>query len=379
MDPLTGAAAGAAWKHKGKIIVAALLAVALVVGGLSQLRSFVMGSGGVTGVEAAYRGVAAASGQKGTTAVAQCTTNGYPVTSNPGEMPKGPATQYDALFARAAASTPGALDSTTMKAQAKAESGWNPNAKSPVGAAGLIQFMPGTWAAHGIDGDGDGRADVLNPVDNAMSSAKYIASIRKQVSHLSGDPTDLVLAAYNAGPGNVLKYGGVPPFKETRNYIARIRAMVTEWGASVSTAVAACQSTTPTNLPAGAFVHPVQGKAPRTSGFGQRWGRLHAGVDFGIPVGTPLVAVTAGKVTHRTNPGGYGTYIELTAADGTSYRYGHMSRYATADGATVQAGQLIGYSGNTGRSTGPHLHFETRPGGKPVDPVPYMKARGVAL
>lgn len=99
-----------------------------------------------------------------------------------------------------------------LKAMGKAESGFDANAVSPAGAQGVMQLMPATARSLGVDDPFDARS-------NIMGGAKYISQKLKQYN---GD-IDLALAAYNAGSGNVAKYGGVPPFKETRNYISRIR------------------------------------------------------------------------------------------------------------------------------------------------------------
>ena len=118
-----------------------------------------------------------------------------------------------------------------LAAQIETESGWNPRAVSPAGAAGLTQFMPGTWAAAGVDGDGDGKADIYNPADAIMSQGTYmcnqVSALKNyiQQGRVSGDLVELALAAYNAGIGNVLKYGGVPPFAETQNYVKKIPAL----------------------------------------------------------------------------------------------------------------------------------------------------------
>ena len=109
------------------------------------------------------------------------------------------------------------------------ESGWDTSAESPVGAQGISQFMPGTWGESGLDGDGDGIADVWNPIDSIWSQGNYMCNLAGQVDKplsqgsILGDPLDLTLAAYNAGFGNVKKYGGIPPFKETENYVQTIR------------------------------------------------------------------------------------------------------------------------------------------------------------
>ncbi|MGI5347352.1 NlpC/P60 family protein [Streptomyces sp. CA-250714] len=125
-----------------------------------------------------------------------------------------------------------------IAAQIAAESGWNPNAKSPAGAHGLSQFMPGTWETWGVDAAGkdgspepDGRADPFTPGDAIMTQARYDCWLAGKVKSLGtgGDPTRLMLAAYNAGPGAVQKSGGIPPYPETQAYVARITASMVQY------------------------------------------------------------------------------------------------------------------------------------------------------
>ncbi|NEE51661.1 lytic transglycosylase domain-containing protein, partial [Streptomyces sp. SID8455] len=78
---------------------------------------------------------------------------------------------------------------------------------------GIAQFIPGTWATHGIDGNGDGKRDVWDPADAIPSAASYDCEIAGYVKKVPGDPTSNMLAAYNAGAYAVIKYGGVPPYK----------------------------------------------------------------------------------------------------------------------------------------------------------------------
>lgn len=107
-------------------------------------------------------------------------------------------------------------------AQLHAESGWDPNAVSQAGAQGIAQFMPPTWKQYGIDADGDGIADVWNPVDAIHSAAALNCVNRKLVAEVPGKKLHNTLAAYNAGFGAVRKYDGVPPFPETENYLEKI-------------------------------------------------------------------------------------------------------------------------------------------------------------
>jgi murein DD-endopeptidase MepM/ murein hydrolase activator NlpD len=125
------------------------------------------------------------------------------------------------------------------------------------------------------------------------------------------------------------------------------------------------------------WVMPIKG-AVFTSGFGWRWGRLHAGDDFGTPVGTPLTAMSTGTVTFAGWEGGYGNKIEIEYWDGTVSVFAHLSQIETTVGTKVAPGDLVGLSGNTGHSTGPHLHLEIHPnGGAAIDPAPWLHAHGL--
>ncbi|MGK2938956.1 MAG: murein hydrolase activator EnvC family protein [Solirubrobacteraceae bacterium] len=125
----------------------------------------------------------------------------------------------------------------------------------------------------------------------------------------------------------------------------------------------------------GALIWPVN--APVSSGFGPRSGcgvcsSNHMGIDLPVPEGTPLRAADGGKVVLAGWTGGYGNYTCIQHTSSMSTCYAHQSRYGTKVGASVNQGQVIGYSGNTGNSTGPHLHFEVRINGSPVDPLGYL-------
>ncbi len=109
---------------------------------------------------------------------------------------------------------------------------------------------------------------------------------------------------------------------------------------------------------------------------GGRWSSLHTGIDFPVSTGTPVHAVTDGVVRTQWN-GAYGNMVILTAPDGTETWYCHLSRAKVVSGP-VKAGDVIAYSGNTGNSTGPHLHLEVRPGGgAPVNPVTWLRNKGL--
>jgi peptidoglycan DL-endopeptidase CwlO len=120
----------------------------------------------------------------------------------------------------------------------------------------------------------------------------------------------------------------------------------------------------------GGLIWPANGSI--SSGFGMRWGRLHAGVDIPLPEGTPLRAAAGGTVAIAGWVGGYGNYTCIQHSGSLSTCYGHQSSISVSVGQQVSQGQVIGNSGNTGHSTGPHLHFEVRINGSPVDPLGYL-------
>ncbi|HKP89213.1 MAG TPA: peptidoglycan DD-metalloendopeptidase family protein [Thermoleophilaceae bacterium] len=119
------------------------------------------------------------------------------------------------------------------------------------------------------------------------------------------------------------------------------------------------------------FYRPVD--APITSPFGWRWGRPHQGIDFGASYGTHIEAAGVGTVSFAGwNSGGYGYLVIIQHRLGYQSWYAHMSRVATSSGRSVSGGDTIGYVGSTGHVTGPHLHFEVRHNGTPIDPMPYL-------
>ncbi|WP_445395087.1 peptidoglycan DD-metalloendopeptidase family protein [Streptomyces sp. LE64] len=273
-----------------------------------------------------------------------------------------------------------AVTPAVIAAQIEAESNWNPDAVSPAGARGLAQFMPGTWATWGEDADGDGRSSPFDPPDAIMAQGAYDCALARQVERYKqrgrakGDTLDLTLAAYNAGPGAVQRHGGVPPYTETRGYLARIRSLIPKY-ASVEDAVG--------ELPPGRrMAMPLRGNFPVTSPYGMRMHptlhvyKLHTGIDIGAPAGTPFLAALGGEVTFAGWTTGYGNRVVVAhgTVDGKRIEttYNHMSALDVARGQRVGVGQRVGAVGSTGFSTGPHAHFEVRVDGTYVDPAPWL-------
>ena len=231
---------------------------------------------------------------------------------------------------------------------------------------------------------------VANTQDYRLLDAVYSAAIRQGVpTTLVGELIVMLSQAYDleafaapgdrltllfspaapeTGPGQVLFAGISGPSGEMPCYVAAAGREKTY----------SCFSQRGQLGSAGAggqgFVTPVQGTL--TSKFGPRHHpilktvRLHGGVDWAAPTGTPIVSALDGTVAFVGDGGGYGNVVYVDHAGGLQSRYAHMSRFepGVVKGTQVRAGQVIGYVGTTGRSTGPHLHFEFRQNGAPVDP-----------
>jgi len=127
-----------------------------------------------------------------------------------------------------------------------------------------------------------------------------------------------------------------------------------------------------------AWVVPVEGYR-LTSLYGPRWGRAHTGLDMAAPSGTPIYAMSGGEIVSAEYEGGYGNKTVIRHEDGTETWYCHQSAFEVTSG-TVDAGEMIGYVGSTGNSTGPHLHLEVHPfGGDPVNPLTWMRELGLEV
>ncbi len=159
---------------------------------------------------------------------------------------------------------------------------------------------------------------------------------------------------------------------EHEEIAADLRAQIAQEIAEATGGVALPAGPLPSPSAAG-LIWPVEGTL--TSGFGYRWGRMHEGIDISVPEGTPIRAAADGTVIlmqSEYESGGYGNYSCIDHGGGLSTCYAHQSSFATSIGAHVNQGDVIGLSGNTGHSTGPHLHFEVRINGAPTDPLGYL-------
>ena len=160
---------------------------------------------------------------------------------------------------------------------------------------------------------------------------------------------------------------------EVRNRQEKLEGDLSEISKQIEEQLGAMNSGT---LPAGpiqggqsGFIWPVNG--PVTSGFGWRWGRMHEGIDIGVPSGTPIRAVKSGTIVLASAYGGYGNYTCISHGGGLSSCYAHQSSFARTSGSISQ-GSVLGYVGCTGHCFGDHLHFEIRINGSAVDPLGYL-------
>jgi murein DD-endopeptidase MepM/ murein hydrolase activator NlpD len=139
---------------------------------------------------------------------------------------------------------------------------------------------------------------------------------------------------------------------------------------SQAAGAASSGSSEPAPAPSSGFIWPVSG--PITSPFGMRWGTLHPGLDIGVPSGTPVHAAASGTVIWCGWMSGYGNLVMIDHHNGLATLYGHNTSVAVSCNQQVSQGQVVSYSGCTGFCTGPHVHFEVRLHGSPVDPLGYL-------
>ena len=161
---------------------------------------------------------------------------------------------------------------------------------------------------------------------------------------------------------------------DEREEVSEAQALEQESAALASQIQAAQSASSYTAAPAAhsssGFIWPVSG--PVVSPFGMRWGRMHTGIDIAVSYGTPIHAAAAGRVIYASWMSGYGNLVFIDHGGGISTGYAHQSQIAVSLGQAVSQGEVIGYVGCTGHCFGPHLHFEVRVNGNPVDPLGYL-------
>lgn len=215
-------------------------------------------------------------------------------------------------------------------------------AVSSAGAIGFMQFMPGTWEAYKVDGNGDGIYDPYNPWDAIFTAANYL-----KASGFDQDPSRAIFQ-YNRSDW----------------YVNKVMELSMVYSGQM--------------MPTGNGLWPVPGYLEINSPFGYRNHPIrgtisfHEGIDIPAPTGTPVVAAMGGRVARAQGMGGYGLTVEIEHG-GSMTLYAHLSGFAVRRGDIVEAGQVIGYVGSTGNSTGPHLHFGVYVNGNPCDPQEWLQ------
>ncbi|MFK3984487.1 peptidoglycan DD-metalloendopeptidase family protein [Micromonospora sp. NPDC050397] len=283
-----------------------------------------------------------------------------------------------------------------IAAQIDLESSWNADAvaRNPPehggNAIGIAQFQLGTWATWGDDYDSDGRNAPDDPEDAIYAMGRLMcdhvgwATRNIDADLLAGDPLDIAWAAYFCGRGCILAAGGVPAAGKAHDYPQQVRSRIGKYTLAVG-------GTGAWRLPLPADSYEL------VSRFRPPSRPTHDGVDLSVPTGTPIYAAAAGVVlsagcdsAYCNRPGnpsllGCGLIVNINHGNGIGTRYCHAVRLAVSAGAQVQAGQLIAWSGSTGHSSGPHLHFEVHRNAPPltadnaIDPLPFMDAVGVHM
>ncbi len=167
------------------------------------------------------------------------------------------------------------------------------------------------------------------------------------------------------------KEGALATVQESREEFLKQADALAQESAALAEKLRAASGSPSTGVPSqGGLIWPLNG--PITSSFGPRWGRMHEGIDISVGTGTSVVAAASGTVLVAGWSGGYGVLVVIDHGNGLATAYAHNSSATVSPGQSVTQGQLVAYSGNTGHSTGPHLHFEVRVNGSAVNPLGYL-------
>ncbi|MBA2438780.1 MAG: peptidoglycan DD-metalloendopeptidase family protein [Acidimicrobiia bacterium] len=213
------------------------------------------------------------------------------------------------------------------------------------GASGPMQFLAATWRAYGVDGDGDEVADVYNPVDAIHGAANYLCANGAG----EGDPARLRSAIWN--------------YNHAEWYVNKVLAQAAEYEEAAASTIA------------GDYTVPLAASTPGLSQTAMaKPHHDYPAWDFATPTGTPILAAAAGMVAATTSSGACGNGVVIDGTDGHRYTYCHGVSTGVARGESVAVGQQIMLSGSSGRSTGPHLHFQIVVGGTKVCPQTLLLA-----
>ena len=263
------------------------------------------------------------------------------------------------------------------------------------GPVGVNTFTPEAVVAAVATGRGRHRRPSTTNRRPALYLAAAVIGAAGVAVTAVGDPAQTAQAAQAAEQVNVAEELGIvqaeQPAPSVNETASRLQELVATRAAREDAEAAAAQVQADADRAAVAAaaaaeeaarpkaVLPVNG-ARLSSGFGYRWGTLHAGIDFAAPMGTPEYAVMDGVVIRAGAASGFGLAVYIQHDNGDVTVYGHMQQILVAEGQTVQAGDTIALLGNRGQSTGPHLHCEVHRGGldgQKSDPLPWLRERGV--
>jgi murein DD-endopeptidase MepM/ murein hydrolase activator NlpD len=213
------------------------------------------------------------------------------------------------------------------------------------------------------------RRGVLNETRVIRARMQQVAILREQ---LVASRSSLAGARASKSHALVATRAQIQAELQESQALARASAQIQQQIQAAAAADARSSPSASSGSPSGSgqFIWPVNG--PITSPFGPRWGSFHPGIDIGVPYGTPIHAAAAGRVIYCSWMSGYGNLVMIDHGGGLVTLYGHQSRIAASCGESVAQGDVIGYVGCTGYCTGPHLHFEVRLNGTPVDPLGYL-------
>jgi murein DD-endopeptidase MepM/ murein hydrolase activator NlpD len=214
----------------------------------------------------------------------------------------------------------------------------------------------------------DQAVELADLEEREQLAAERILAERDQIAQAQGQ---LVASRDELASARADKRGVLAQVREQRGILEDDLDSLEAEQAKVAAALQGSPAPGPVKQGSGQLIWPLSG--PVVGAFGEaRPGHTHAGIDIAVPEGTPIRAADSGRVALMGWVGGYGNYTCIQHTGSLSTCYAHQSRFATSNGANVSQGQVIGYSGNTGNSTGPHLHFEVRINGVPVDPMGYL-------
>jgi murein DD-endopeptidase MepM/ murein hydrolase activator NlpD len=200
-------------------------------------------------------------------------------------------------------------------------------------------------------------------------------SLQAQLDRQLAERTRLVTAQSSLADARALKQRTLSSVHGKKSEFLHEIEGLQQASAEIAAKIRAAQSSSSRYTTTGAvsstgLIWPVSG--PVTSPFGWRWGRMHEGIDIAVPTGTPIAAAASGRVVYAGWMSGYGNLVIIDHGGGLATAYGHQSSVAVGVGQIVMQGQTIGYSDCTGHCFGPHLHFEVRVNGSPVDPLRYL-------